>query len=170
MPVSVAVGVRALGGPAESGRAVGVRFVNNDQTASATRTTAQSVEQITPGDYCAPTSGSGGRSIVKNMSMNDPLMNSIFATIEDTSMPESGKTSWPDYPGELPGKTASIKWIEQWTDDFNTSGYASYMEKDIPNKSSRRLLCGGGAHLKAQALPPPDDGTWSWGGRTPPLR
>ena len=32
-----------------------MRFVNNDQTASATRTTAQSVEQITPGDYCAPT-------------------------------------------------------------------------------------------------------------------
>ena len=112
MRVSVAVGVRALGGPAESGRAVGVRFVNNDQTASATRTTAQSVEQITPGDYTVRLHlVACGRSIVKNMSMNDPLMNSIFATIEDTSMPESGKTSWPDYPGELPGKTASIKWI-----------------------------------------------------------
>ena len=79
MRVSTAVGVWALGGPAESGRAVGVRFVNNDQTASATRTTAQSVEQITPGDYLRLHLVACGRSIIKNMSMNDPLMNSIFA-------------------------------------------------------------------------------------------
>ena len=65
----------------------------------------------------------------------------MFATVL-VSMSEDGKTegqpkSFPDYPEENPSKAVLIRWLDQWEDDFNTSGYAAIMRGELPHDVAR---------------------------------
>jgi hypothetical protein len=60
----------------------------------------------------------------------DALTQSILIAADDGHSDKT--TSFPDFPGEKPSKSALIRWCETWTDDLNGAGYATLLRGEIP--------------------------------------
>ena len=69
-------------------------------------------------------------------------MDSIFVIDDNNSNSVSGKTSFPEYPEELPPKNVTIAWINVWHDDLISIGLSAPLRGEEPRTSSRSWLIG----------------------------
>ena len=74
------------------------------------------------------------------MDLLDEIMQSVMA-IDAEKTPESvsegGKTSYPEYPGEIPKKSDLIKWLDSYGDCLITNGHGAMMRKEVPYTLAR---------------------------------
>ena len=64
------------------------------------------------------------------MSPHDAMFNQVM--IADDAQADSGKASWPAFPGERPAKQKLIAWIDAWEDDLNTAGFSAILRGELP--------------------------------------
>ena len=64
------------------------------------------------------------------MSPNDAMFNQVM--IADDAQADSGKPTWPAFPGERPAKQKLIAWLDAWEDDLNTAGFSAIMRGELP--------------------------------------
>ena len=60
---------------------------------------------------------------------NDDLTRAAYAADGET---DNGKTVYPDFPGEKPGKLELTRWVDKWGDGLRSSGYASLLRGEEP--------------------------------------
>ena len=73
--------------------------------------------------------------------LSDDLLSTVLVADSET---DNGKTVYPDFPGENPGKLELTRWVDKWGDGLRSSGYAPLIRGDEPydikKLASRPLL------------------------------
>ena len=60
----------------------------------------------------------------------DDLFHSTFMV--ETESDNSGKTAFPEFPGEKPSKLEIKNWLDKWGDGLNASGYGALLRGEVP--------------------------------------
>ena len=63
--------------------------------------------------------------------MTNAILDKIDVRIADDA-PNTDYTAFADFPGEKPGKAALKRWIENWSNDLDNTGYSAFMRHEIP--------------------------------------